>query len=640
MTTANQLIGPALVLACLCCLPCEAQLSGSADETGLRMQGDGIACSVGARGEISVTAGGLTYTLSGLQARRDKLAVVPIGEMVSAEVTRDGADEAAGAVVLAFAEGPRVVLRVRIQAGVAAVRIESEMTNLGEDALNRDKWSWYHWSFAHGADRYESPVEGNVVSQPMSNGATLPFDQWLFIRRRDGSGGLGVLSRYRMSSDKSTAFIWGSARSMDCVLAPAKDAASAQAALDSLGGIESMRAVPTIEYAGHGAEYYGAPAPEWLHRAEVFNFLYPTWADMTRWQSPEYFPLLLFSDRIAWPKEGGASDFIERSHKAGLRIIPYVCFSELSSVPGARGYYNDLMDIPHHLDDWVCLDKEGKCIVSPWGRQTNQPNLYAMCMNAEGFREAVLAAVKKLMDSGIDGLFIDNVGSFFALGCNAEKLGRHKHVDATAAAGELYGELAADIYRLVKSYGDDRIVMHNGGLSWAACDSQMTESFMYHFEGSAEPKRYTADELYALVSLWEEARRYGKLAAPLCYTSRVAADKRKDANYHTYAAVKLAGALYSNWLNPKAGDPGDAATLYRVRLGLPTGDIGRSGDILFRTYERGVVAVNAGEEQAEAELPVPFGGLRDLYSGETLDVADGRLKRVLPAQSGRVYAAQ
>jgi len=50
--------------------------------------------------------------------------------------------------------------------------------------------------------------------------------------------------------------------------------------------------------------------------------------------------------------------------------------------------------------------------------------------------------------------------------------------------------------------------------------------------------------------------------------------------------------------------------------------------------------VNAGEEQAEAEFPVPFGGLRDLYSGETLDVADGRLKRVLPAQSGRVYAAQ
>jgi hypothetical protein len=60
--------------------------------------------------------------------------------------------------------------------------------------------------------------------------------------------------------------------------------------------------------------------------------------------------------------------------------------------------------------------------------------------------------------------------------------------------------------------------------------------------------------------------------------------------------------------------------------------------ILLRRYSRGLVVVNPS--QSEASVRIEWASderLRDIYTGGTVDMAQGSLSVSVPAQSGRVY---
>jgi hypothetical protein len=232
----------------------------------------------------------------------------------------------------------------------------------------------------------------------------------------------------------------------------------------------------------------------------------------------KYFPLLMFGDRIQWPLTGAPVEFVKEAHANGCRVIPYVCFSELSDLSRSkdRGHYNALFDIKNHGHDWGCVNPKGDLVVSPWGIKTKQPYLYSMCFNATGYHEKVLAVVKTLMDSGIDGLFIDNVGAWAAGECSGAKMRFHKHSNPVASQPEMYLSLLEKVYKLVKSYGEDKIVIHNGHISWKTCDGEMVEDFLQLY-GSDDFWPPSKQYLLEHVESWEEAQKAGKAVLVLSY---------------------------------------------------------------------------------------------------------------------------
>ena len=348
-----------------------AALSSSAGPDGVVMKGDRVQCSLQHTGTFRVTVDGVSCEFNGPRARQDRFHIVHPTKMLKAEIGLRDAEVHIARAVFAFANDARLVADIELRAGVPAVFFRSWMRNLGSDRLNRDKWAWYDWAWRHNADTFITAQGDKVVQRPMSSGGLLGFQDWLFIQHRDRHGGLGILTRHRVSSDKANALIWSRNRVLSAVFAPARTAADVQRLFAALGGVDSLPPIPEIQFRERDQAFFGKPAPEWLRRAEVFDFLYPNWASKTRWQNGKYFPLLLFADRILWPEGGKATDFVKRSHANGMRVIPYVCFSELSDLSQAkdRGHYNEWMDIQHHLDEWVCLDARGRYRVSPFGQR-------------------------------------------------------------------------------------------------------------------------------------------------------------------------------------------------------------------------------------------------------------------------------
>lgn len=272
--------------------------------------------------------------------------------------------------------------------------------------------------------------------------------------------------------------------------------------------------------------------------------------------------------------------------------------------------------------------------MSPWGLHTDQPHLYSMCMQAEGFRERVLAVVKTLMDGGADGLFIDNVGSWAAADCSGEALGRHRHVEPGTTPAVMYRRLMQAVYDLVKSYGADRVVMHNGGIDWPSCDARMVEGFLYSSSGDNPHVR--PEQLLDTITGFEEAWQHGKVSVALSYTA--GAPDHREADFYSYAAAKLAGCLWTSWFSPQTRDPGAFPVLYQLRLGEPVGELIRQGDLLARRYEHGAVVLNAGDAEATLSLALDAPTLDDLYAGEILPPTEGTFALRVPGNSGRVYA--
>ena len=547
--------------------------------------------------------------------------------------------------------GRELELTIEAYREVPAVFVTSRLRVLGDC-----RSEYYFWSWSGTFDHYFVPGESGPERREVDTKAwsRFGFHDWVFLPA--ASGGLAVLTTgtvgrapgyggdpYINALPRSGYIGQGRSLNVSFGIAGVKNALEAAA----LWQLASRRRIGAIDRSPARAPSpkidYGKPAPRWLREADLYNGFYhakPAWSRETIRDRLSDIPLI-----VGVPHDRA---LIDRCHRAGIRVIPYVNYMELLNTrieQEAKGeiYYewlqavdHDALDLAKH-SDWVCVDAEGRDVLSIWGSSNGHPGLFYTCFHQQGLRDAALKQVRKLMEMGADGVFIDNAGPVTE--CFGDRFGKHKHVEG-ASNTRMYQRLQQDIYALVKSYGEDRIVMINSGIIpeyWAWCDAQMWESC---YSGAGTPERmHEWAELQYAGELHAEAVRQGKVPVILSYLGDQPEDRRSRVALLTYAYARLYGFLWADWftLDKTESDRRLAKALYQTRLGKPVGVLKQDGRVFYREFEKGIVIVNPTTQRISLSIPTRLASpLADVGYGGKITPSNGWLKIEVAAESGRV----
>ena len=187
------------------------------------------------------------------------------------------------------------------------------------------------------------------------------------------------------------------------------------------------------------------------------------------------------SDLCAW---------IARVQSGGAKAIAYVQFTfswdtqEMKRHKIRRAevtnYFWDELDLAEH-PEWCLVGSGGSRV--PYVRDARRPTfMYRTCFNSSGYREACLEVVRKVMEMGADGVFVDLVQPLRV--CQGGASGNHRHADPGKSNTQAYHALLNDIYSLVKSYGTEKGVILNSLIAdgprvsphWRIADGLMLEA--------------------------------------------------------------------------------------------------------------------------------------------------------------------
>jgi hypothetical protein len=326
-----------------------------------------------------------------------------------------------------------------------------------------------------------------------------------------------------------------------------------------------------------------------------------------------------------------------QAHEQGFRAVPYVHFMCIHT------YYAD-QDVFYFQHPEILLkDSEGRWVHTPMDGSDRLHRILT-CANSPSYWKLSLAYVKKMMDLGADGVFIDNVSR--RQPCHAHKFRTrnpefdayvHEHLFPDASHDHAWSRLLQAIRALVKSYGDDKIVILNPGLGdpfQNHGDCCMWESFIYSWAWDgrrhtwAQVKRRAKDNHAYLES--------GRRITALSYLDRSRKEVKEDA-YWAFSAARLVDFIW--WA---ALDGSGAEALYRAHMGKALEPIQEDARVAHRTFENGLIVLNDSEEERDVQCTLAHGfhgeHLLDLFDGtRTLDVQNGRLALTVPANSARVY---
>ncbi|MBI5831760.1 MAG: hypothetical protein HZB16_05520 [Armatimonadetes bacterium] len=558
----------------------------------------------------------------------------------------NGPERASAALSFAVAGDRRLELEATVQRDVPAVFVVSRLRRLGEPGDD-----YYYWSCDWATDRFASP-EAAETPFDRAHWETLPARDWLWLPH--GGAGLALLPTNTWGHGATQAaevgcFIQALPRSVQVGRGDSHDASFGLAIVDEADGARACAAAAEA----HGLPVvptgppvdYGQPAPDWLRSVEQYQLYYrpaAQWTDTVVMSTLARYPLILGStpDKAA----------LDRCHRAGIKVLHYVTYTCLldtaRQVAGGGQVYSewtesidhetrDLRDHP----DWICLDADGQPQRDAWGKEHGHPGLLNTCLHQPGLREAALRQVKMLLELGFDGVFIDLAGP------TPECHGKHHHPVPALTNTAAWEQLQADIYRLVKAYDPQRIVVQNTvtgimGDHWRYCDAQMLEGRPFGYD-SAEATATWA-ELNWLRLRQADAVRAGKVPIVLTALGKQPLDRVADAALYAYASARLAGCAWADnlSLDERAETRPLSIELAAVRLGAPHGPAERVGGVTVRRFERGLVVVNPGASPAEATVATDLAGaLNDVGHG-TVAAADGRVTLEMAPQSGRVVSAR
>lgn len=356
-----------------------------------------------------------------------------------------------------------------------------------------------------------------------------------------------------------------------------------------------------------------AAPPEWFRNAEVYNGYYRAWDEAVVKDKMAGIPLVV----------GAPADkkIVDAAHKQGTRVISYIT---LYQAPMDQVYEDSkLSDHP----EWIVIDSQGQRAKSVFWSSDN-PGWYELCANNPEFRKARLAYIRKILDSGIDGLFIDNAHPPAA--CYGEKLGKHKHITSGVGHMKPWQDFIREVVRTVKAKNPNNIVILNPGEPndslRGLADGIMIESYICTYV--SKTRWHDWDRILSFEKQWGGGPDQ---IVTLSYIGSTANSPREDA-FYCYACARLSGFLWADWYS-KFDSYKD---LFTVRLGKATGKM-VPGPVYYRTFEHGIVAVNPGSAPAKLEMPLKADYVTDQFSGTRLKLTDSTLKVEIPAASGRVY---
>jgi len=318
----------------------------------------------------------------------------------------------------------------------------------------------------------------------------------------------------------------------------------------------------------------------------------------------------------------------------------YVNFMEMYG--SAWGHkVDEEIDISRY-PDWTLVDEQGREDRSLWGVNNKIEGLYYTSMHQTDLHDNAVAFVRKVLEeSGADDVFVDNAGGLH--NCYGDRIGRHKHVSGKTNT-DMYEVLLAKIYKAVKDFGEDKIVMLNSGIipsHWAYSDAQMYEStdFGYNLRGTMD----SWQDLQYMGELHSEAIRKGKVPVVISYMQRCPSERKLEAALGTYAFAKLYGFLWADFFDlwAKEDTRGLAREIYGIRLGKPLAEARKTGQVCFREFEKGLVLVNTGSARARVRIAVRSGNTyRDTGYQRTISADHGRISLDIEPLAGRILLEQ
>lgn len=311
--------------------------------------------------------------------------------------------------------------------------------------------------------------------------------------------------------------------------------------------------------------------------------------------------------------------FFERAHALGIRCFPYVTFYQ-----GAAGQSYQGINLKDH-PEFIEVDAQGNYRRTGFWESEDYKNYYTICPNVQAYQDAMVAWVRKLLDLGADGVFIDNLSS--RAECDGPQFGRHKHLigssgrASTAEQNQAFALLLRRVREVIKQAHPDGAVFGNSASPttlppefWKYLDADMLESYICTWAST--------DRWFDWQTHWNKAGRElqpylkaGKQIQALSYLGHTSYGVREDA-FFCYASARLAGFVWNGGLPLSTPE---TAVLYRLRLGRPLTDEREENGVHYRVFERGLVAVNPDKQQAASftlSSPVPSRRLVDLFGGE------------------------
>lgn len=352
----------------------------------------------------------------------------------------------------------------------------------------------------------------------------------------------------------------------------------------------------------------GESAPDWLMDSET----YAVGHDPAGWDA-------LAASKVAFITHCPVNrEFFERAHALGIRCFPYVTFYQGFATRTFQGV--NLKDHPEFIE----VDSEGNLVRSGFWESEDAKNMYTTCPNVQGYQDAMVEWVRKIMELGADGVFIDNLAH--RQPCYGPKFGKHEHLydDQDHA----FAMLLKRVREVVKQYKPDGALLGNSAAPlslprefWKYLDAEMMESYICTW--------VSKDRWFDWHDHWHRCGlelqpfvKAGKQIQCLSYLGHTPYGVREDG-FFCYASARLAGLVWNG--GTPISNP-ETAILYQIRLGRPLTDERQENGVYYRVFERGFVAVNPNKD-APAHItigpPIPTTKLLDLAGCTAKEWASG-----------------
>lgn len=341
-------------------------------------------------------------------------------------------------------------------------------------------------------------------------------------------------------------------------------------------------------------------------------------------------------------------------HKRGIKAMPYLTLNYQYIGSDIAGW--DAETTP----DCIIIDQLGRNQLHQNYLRNDGKLIYEICPNTKKARDIYLKKAEERIKSGADGLFLDNASP--ARKCWGPDFGRHKHIHAGEKipqadfhTGFCYPKsaksnmleipigdseqtyatamLIKEIRGLVKSFGEEKALMINGGdgsctpeLFFEQVDSVMNEMFIYatyRDYNIAVPTHLDFQEhnIFDWMSVLEWQEQFAKKGVRMnCLSAYSVHDpNRKQHSIFAFCTAKLWDALYYT-----GNDVELDAWMREIRLGeplLPTP--GSWGAVLFREYDNGLVVVNPYGVAQQACVPWKKKPEKLIIHGEGVKIVNG-----------------
>ena len=402
-----------------------------------------------------------------------------------------------------------------------------------------------------------------------------------------------------------------------------------------------------------------APIPSWFRRISVAGRAVPRFFQESarRDEHLESIPLLINANTRAE---------VNQAKTFGCKCLSYIALRDLFVTEQGSTPAN-----PHRRVKWdkrrpgmLLLDTNGR-LVNTFMDGSKRMNRYLTCANTAAYCDAAMQLVKKTMDMGTDGLFIDNAGARqecyghnIAVGYSEKyrtviaaapgerpsdpeigKLSVHEHLHPGLDQNSAFARLLRAVLQRVGTYGKDKIVVVNGMTFIGCADGAMWESFVCSWAWKGKRLAHWAEAKQRARELKAQLDA-GKRIIALTYLRNTATTIKDDA-YFCYAAARMLDFI---WTDCQTMGKNEANRLYAIDLGEPQTPLRTTSGMEYRIFEGGLLALNAGPHTIKAGLRLgPLSGRRtfeDTYAKTRIQADRRALPVDLPPESGRVYLCE